>query len=772
MNVVLNVESHTVYQGHGSAPCPFHTKSMTGAGMEVRKGYVEHIVFRNNDNGYTVFQLVSEEEELTCVGLFSVLAEGELVQVSGYMKEHPLYGEQLQVEQYELLAPEDETAMERYLGSGAIKGIGAAMAARIVRRFKGDTFRIIEEEPERLAEVKGISEKKAIEISAQMEEKKDLRQAMMFLTQYGISVPLAVKIYQQYGNRTYQVVEENPYRLADDISGIGFKIADEIASRIGIHTDSDYRIRSGLLYVLLQATGEGHTCLPKEDLLHRASALLGVEEEQMETQLMNLCMDRKLVMKEQNGKVMVWYGQYYYMELNVAKMLHDLNLECEMEESQIVKKLSKVEKQASITLDEMQRKAVVEAVKNGVLVITGGPGTGKTTTINAIIRYFETEDMEILLAAPTGRAAKRMTEATGWEAVTIHRLLELSGVPSDDRSTASFERNEENPLEADVIIIDEMSMVDIFLMNALLKAVSVGTRLILVGDINQLPSVGPSCVLKDIIRAGSCPVVQLTRIFRQASQSDIIVNAHKINRGEHVTLDNKSRDFFFLQRQDPNVILRVVLALVQEKMPRYVDARPTDIQVLTPMRKGSLGVENLNEMLQRYLNPPSPEKNEKETARGRFREGDKVMQIKNNYQIEWEARNRYGIAIDKGTGIFNGDMGIVQQIDLLAETMEVLFDDYRTVTYSFQMLEELELAYAVTIHKSQGSEYPAVVIPLLTGPRMLMNRNLLYTAVTRARSCVTLVGSPETFAQMIDNASEQTRYSGLYDRIREVEGCE
>ena len=772
MNVVLNVESHTVYQGHGSAPCPFHTKSMTGAGMEVRKGYVEHIVFRNNDNGYTVFQLVSEEEELTCVGLFSVLAEGELVQVSGYMKEHPLYGEQLQVEQYELLAPEDETAMERYLGSGAIKGIGAAMAARIVRRFKGDTFRIIEEEPERLAEVKGISEKKAIEISAQMEEKKDLRQAMMFLTQYGISVPLAVKIYQQYGNRTYQVVEENPYRLADDISGIGFKIADEIASRIGIHTDSDYRIRSGLLYVLLQATGEGHTCLPKEDLLHRASALLGVEEEQMETQLMNLCMDRKLVMKEQNGKVMVWYGQYYYMELNVAKMLHDLNLECEMEESQIVKKLSKVEKQASITLDEMQRKAVVEAVKNGVLVITGGPGTGKTTTINAIIRYFETEDMEILLAAPTGRAAKRMTEATGWEAVTIHRLLELSGVPSDDRSTASFERNEENPLEADVIIIDEMSMVDIFLMNALLKAVSVGTRLILVGDINQLPSVGPGCVLKDIIRAGSCPVVQLTRIFRQASQSDIIVNAHKINRGEHVILDNKSRDFFFLQRQDPNVILRVVLALVQEKMPRYVDARPTDIQVLTPMRKGSLGVENLNEMLQRYLNPPSPEKNEKETARGRFREGDKVMQIKNNYQIEWEARNRYGIAIDKGTGIFNGDMGIVQQIDLLAETMEVLFDDYRTVTYSFQMLEELELAYAVTIHKSQGSEYPAVVIPLLTGPRMLMNRNLLYTAVTRARSCVTLVGSPETFAQMIDNASEQTRYSGLYDRIREVEGCE
>ncbi len=739
--------------------------------MEVRKGYVEHIVFRNNDNGYTVFQLVSEEEELTCVGLFSVLAEGELVQVSGYMKEHPLYGEQLQVEQYELLAPEDETAMERYLGSGAIKGIGAAMAARIVRRFKGDTFRIIEEEPERLAEVKGISEKKAMEISAQMEEKKDLRQAMMFLTQYGISVPLAVKIYQQYGNRTYQVVEENPYRLADDISGIGFKIADEIASRIGIHTDSDYRIRSGLLYVLLQATGEGHTCLPKEDLLHRASALLGVEEEQMETQLMNLCMDRKLVMKEQNGKVMVWYGQYYYMELNVAKMLYDLNLECEMEESQIVKKLSKVEKQASITLDEMQRKAVVEAVKNGVLVITGGPGTGKTTTINAIIRYFETEDMEILLAAPTGRAAKRMTEATGWEAVTIHRLLELSGVPSDDRSTASFERNEENPLEADVIIIDEMSMVDIFLMNALLKAVSVGTRLILVGDINQLPSVGPGCVLKDIIRAGSCPVVQLTRIFRQASQSDIIVNAHKINRGEHVTLDNKSRDFPLAAAGPQCHSTRCACSCAGEDA-QICGCKTYGYSGTDTYAKRKLGSGEPERDASRYLNPPSPEKNEKETARGRFREGDKVMQIKNNYQIEWEARNRYGIAIDKGTGIFNGDMGIVQQIDLLAETMEVLFDDYRTVTYSFQMLEELELAYAVTIHKSQGSEYPAVVIPLLTGPRMLMNRNLLYTAVTRARSCVTLVGSPETFAQMIDNASEQTRYSGLYDRIREVEGCE
>ena len=740
--------------------------------METVKGYVEHIVFRNEDNGYTVFNLNNDDGDLTCVGNFNYLSEGELVEVNGEYVVHSVYGTQLRVLSYEIKAPEDLLSIERYLGSGAIKGVGASLAGRIVKKFREDTFRIIEEEPERLAEVRGISERMAREIAVQVEEKKDMRKAMIYLQKFGISTTLAAKIYQFYGPKTYQVLEGNPYQLADQIQGIGFKIADEIATKIGIHSDSDFRIRSGIFYTLQQSVAEGHVYLTKDVLLRRASALLEVEIKDIEKYLMDLSMEKKIVLKESEEGLRVYVSHFYYLELNTAKMLHDLNLECEMEESQIVKKLSKVEKQASITLDEMQRKAVVEAVKNGVLVITGGPGTGKTTTINAIIRYFETEDMEILLAAPTGRAAKRMTEATGWEAVTIHRLLELSGVPSDDRSTASFERNEENPLEADVIIIDEMSMVDIFLMNALLKAVSVGTRLILVGDINQLPSVGPGCVLKDIIRAGSCPVVQLTRIFRQASQSDIIVNAHKINRGEHVTLDNKSRDFFFLQRQDPNVILRVVLALVQEKMPRYVDARPTDIQVLTPMRKGSLGVENLNEMLQRYLNPPSPEKNEKETARGRFREGDKVMQIKNNYQIEWEARNRYGIAIDKGTGIFNGDMGIVQQIDLLAETMEVLFDDYRTVTYSFQMLEELELAYAVTIHKSQGSEYPAVVIPLLTGPRMLMNRNLLYTAVTRARSCVTLVGSPETFAQMIDNASEQTRYSGLYDRIREVEGCE
>ncbi len=743
-----------------------------GLRVEIRKGYVEHIIFRNNENGYTVFQLAEKNEELTCVGSFGLLSEGEFIQVGGTMRSHPVYGEQLHVEQMELLAPEDEVAMERYLASGVIKGIKAALAARIVRRFKGDTFRVIEEEPERLAEIKGISARKAMEIAEQMQEKRELRQVMMFLTQYGISTSLAVKIFNKYGMRTYQVIQENPYRLADDISGVGFKIADEIAGRIGVHADAEYRIRSGLLYVLLQASGEGHTCLPEELLLHRAKELLGVDTEEIRTQMMNLCMDKKLVVKQSGEENMVFYSRYYYMELNTANMLCGLNLKCDMKDELILDKLKKVEEKSRIELDRMQRRAVTEAVKNGLLIITGGPGTGKTTTINAIIRYFETEDMEILLAAPTGRAAKRMTETTGYEALTIHRLLEPNSAPTEDREQAMFERNEDNPLEADVVIIDEMSMVDISLMYALLKAVSVGTRLILVGDINQLPSVGPGCVLKDIIRAGRYPVVMLEKIFRQASESDIIVNAHKINRGEPVALDNNSRDFFFLKRDDPNIILRVVLALIQEKLPKYVNAQPYDIQVLTPMRKGALGVDRLNEVLQRYLNPPSSEKAEKETVKGLLREGDKVMQIKNNYQMEWEATNQYGIAIDKGMGIFNGDMGVVRRIDLVAETVEVIFDDYRTVTYEYGQLEELELAYTVTIHKSQGSEYPAVVLPLLTGPKMLLNRNLLYTAVTRAKSCVTVVGSDRTFNQMIANVSEQARYSGLADRIKEVKMIE
>ena len=736
-------------------------------------GYIDHIIFRNEDNGYTVMVLkgVSEEDELTCVGSFPVVTQGASVELEGNFTQHPVYGKQFQAVRLTEKMPEDALAMERYLGSGAIKGIGAALAGRIVRHFGDDTFQIVENEPERLSEVKGISEKKAREIAMQIAEKSDMRKAMMFLQKYGISLNLGAKIYQKYGDSVYSVLQENPYRLADDISGVGFKIADEIAYRIGIHTDSDYRIKSGMVYTLLQATGEGHVYLPKDELFQRAAELLGVDSSYMEKHLVDLAMDRKIVQKEQGDQILIYPAQYYYLELNTARMLRELDIFCPEDEKIVERRIVQIEKETGTVLDEMQKKAVQEAAGHGLLILTGGPGTGKTTTINAIIRYFEGEGAEIRLAAPTGRAAKRMTEATGYEAQTIHRLLELSGMPEDDREgqPIHFERNAENPLETDVIIIDEMSMVDIHLIHSLLMAVTAGTRLILVGDENQLPSVGPGNVLRDIIRSGQFPVVELKKIFRQASESDIVVNAHKINKGEQVEINNKSRDFFFLKRYDADIIIRVVIALIQEKLPKYVEAKPFEIQVLTPMRKGLLGVERLNQILQRYLNPPDASKKKKEIGQGLFREGDKVMQVRNNYQLEWEIRGRYGIPIEKGVGVFNGDTGIIKTINEFAETAEVEFEDGRWAEYSFKQLDELELAYAVTIHKSQGSEYPAVIIPLLSGPRMLMNRNLLYTAVTRARKCVTVVGSEETFRDMIRNEKQQRRYSSLDQRIQETE---
>ena len=736
-------------------------------------GYIDHIIFRNEDNGYTVMVLkgVSEEDELTCVGSFPVVTQGASVELEGNFTQHPVYGKQFQAVRLTEKMPEDALAMERYLGSGAIKGIGAALAGRIVRHFGDDTFQIVENEPERLSEVKGISEKKAREIAMQIAEKSDMRKAMMFLQKYGISLNLGAKIYQKYGDSVYSVLQENPYRLADDISGVGFKIADEIAYRIGIHTDSDYRIKSGMVYTLLQATGEGHVYLPKDELFQRAAELLGVDSSYMEKHLVDLAMERKIVQKEQGDQILIYPAQYYYLELNTARMLRELDNFCPEDEKIVERRIVQIEKETGTVLDEMQKKAVQEAAGHGLLILTGGPGTGKTTTINAIIRYFEGEGAEIRLAAPTGRAAKRMTEATGYEAQTIHRLLELSGMPEDDREgqPIHFERNAENPLETDVIIIDEMSMVDIHLIHSLLMAVTAGTRLILVGDENQLPSVGPGNVLRDIIRSGQFPVVELKKIFRQASESDIVVNAHKINKGEQVEINNKSRDFFFLKRYDADIIIRVVIALIQEKLPKYVEAKPFEIQVLTPMRKGLLGVERLNQILQRYLNPPDASKKEKEIGQGLFREGDKVMQVRNNYQLEWEIRGRYGIPIEKGVGVFNGDTGIIKTINEFAETAEVEFEDGRWAEYSFKQLDELELAYAVTIHKSQGSEYPAVIIPLLSGPRMLMNRNLLYTAVTRARKCVTVVGSEETFRDMIRNEKQQRRYSSLDQRIQETE---
>lgn len=736
------------------------------------KGFVDKIIFRNADNGYTVFNLISapNEIEITCVGTFTFINEGEYIEMEGAYIDHQIYGQQFQMESYEVKEPEDLLSMERYLGSGAIKGVGAIMAAKIVKYFKEDTFRILEEEPERLSEVKGISERKAREIAEQFEEKRDMRGAMLFLQQYGISNNLAVKIYNEYGSKMYDVIRSNPYRLAEDISGVGFKIADEIATRAGIQSNSDYRVRAGLLYVLLQATNNGHTYLPEEALMAKTCELLQtpIDEDTIRGHIVSLVMDKKLVAKELDGKNCIYSASYYYMELNSARMMCDLNIKCNVTTPEIEKHLKYIETTFEIELDEMQRMAVIEAARNGVLILTGGPGTGKTTTINAIIRFFETQGMDILLAAPTGRAAKRMQETTGQEARTIHRLLELSKVPEMGDNRFVFERNESNPLETDVVIIDEMSMVDITLLNSLLKAVMVGTRLILVGDVNQLPSVGPGNVLKDLIAAHQFNVVKLTKIFRQASESDIIVNAHKINAGQPIQIDNKSKDFFLLKRGEPAVITSVIVKLIHSNLPKYVNASKYDIQVLTPMRKGELGVEKLNQVLQDSLNPRDDKKKEKEYHQTIFREGDKVMQIKNNYQLAWEIKSRYGITVESGMGVFNGDGGIIKEINLFAEQLVVEFDEGKLVTYAFTQLDELELAYAITIHKSQGSEYPAVILPLLNGPKMLLTRNLLYTAVTRAKSCVTIVGSERMVQLMIDNESEQKRYTSLTQRIIEI----
>lgn len=741
-------------------------KRRKGTDVEKVTGYVEHIVFRNEENGYTVFHLENEDGEVTCVGNLNFITEGEMLELEGEYVNHSVYGNQLKVSAYRVKEPEDLVSIERYLGSGAIKGIGQTMASRIVKKFREDTFRIIEEEPERLAEIKGISERKAMEIASQMEEKKDMRKSMIYLQKYGISTKLAAKIYQRYGMKVHQILEENPYRLADDIEGVGFRTADEIAARIGIHTDSDYRIRSGLFYILQQAVAEGHIYLPEELLLRRAKVLLGIEIEDIEKYIMDLCMERKTVMKEKDGKVIVYPAHYYYMELNTAKMLNDLDIDCQMPEDMMEKRLRAVEEKEKIELDPLQHKAVIESIKHGLLILTGGPGTGKTTTINTMIQFFESEGLSILLAAPTGRAAKRMTEATGYEAQTIHRLLEVNGNPEEE-STGGFLRNRENPLEADVIIIDEMSMVDLNLMHALLSAVVEGTRLILVGDVDQLPSVGPGSVLKDIISSERFHVVTLTKIFRQAGESDIIMNAHKINAGEPVELNKKSRDFFFVKCDEADTIIGGIIALIQRKLPQYVQAHPNEIQVMTPTRKGLLGVERMNVILQKYLNPADEKKTEREINGRLFREGDKVMQIKNNYQLEWEICTRFGLTVDKGMGVFNGDMGVISEINEYKETVEVEYDEGRKVKYGFDMVDELELAYAITVHKSQGSEYPAVILPLLPGPKLLYNRNLLYTAVTRAKKCLTIIGSDTTFQEMIRNKSEQERYTSLAERIGE-----
>lgn len=840
--------------------------------MDTLKGCVEKVIFRNRENGYTVLSVENNDDTYVCVGSFQEISAGEFMEFSGEFAYHPKYGEQFKAQSARSIIPDDIDSIERYLGSGAIKGIGAVTAKRIIARFGADTLRILDEEPERLAEIKGITRKKALEIASSQEEKKDMRNAMIFMGDYGISNALAVKLYGQYGQDIYTIIRDNPYQLADEVNGMGFKKADEIAFKAGINPGSDFRIKACMIYELQHALDQGHTYLPDDILKHKVLSTLQpatmdevceIEDQDLERCLMDLAIDSRVIIKSvkmpkqgnssstrsmesgsadnsaantagntvdnsagnsvghsegysvsrsaddsagnaalnsaaqsvpQDGANLEFYGddlqvrvpvceqadgsqdeyrqiyysQNYYTELGIARMMVDLNLKTDIDDSRFEARINEVEASTGIKLDDLQRQAIRAAVNSGILIITGGPGTGKTTTINALIKYFEDDKREILLAAPTGRAAKRMTEATGYEAKTIHRMLELSTKLDDTSAGARFNRNEDCPLEADVIIVDEMSMVDIFLMNALLRAIAPGTRLILVGDVDQLPSVGAGNVLKDLIDSGRFNTVKLVKIFRQAEESEIVVNAHKINNGEPITLRSSSKDFIFLKRETPQAVASAVLTLVRDKLPKYVNTDIREIQVLSPMKNGNLGVIALNKFLQTSLNPAAAGKKELAVGSMIFREGDKVMHIKNNYDLEWEMRTATGFAYDKGTGVFNGDIGIISQINEHRQMLEVIFDDGKYVIYGYEQLEELTLAYATTVHKSQGSEYPAVILPLLSGPQILMNRNILYTAVTRAKKCVVIVGNSAVVERMIENTREQERYTGLKDRVREI----
>lgn len=707
----------------------------------------------------------TSEEDIIVVGTFPGIDEGENLVIQGEYIEHATYGRQFKAHSYKVSEPTDIASIERYLASGAIKGIGKVTAKRIIAKFKDDTLRIMEEEPDKLAKVKGISLKKAIAISDQIIEKKELRDVIIFLDGYGIKSNMALRIYGEYGNSVYSIIRENPYRLADDIDGIGFKTADKIALKMNIALDSDFRIRSAIIYGLTEGAARGHTFIRKENLSRVVEQLLEIEIDSLDAHLMNLVIDKRIVVKEDR----VYLTYYYQMEMRCADMLLKLDNTFYIEDVKFEEAIARVEERQNIELDSLQKDAVKVAIKSGVCVLTGGPGTGKTTTIKTMIEFFELEGLDIFLAAPTGRAAKRMTEATGRGARTIHRMLEVKGASDSDNGAAFFDRNEDNPLECDVIIIDEMSMVDIGLYYNLLRAIEPGVRLIMVGDTNQLPSVGAGNVLKDIIASDAFPVVTLDKVFRQSNESDIVTNAYKINGGEHVVLDNKSKDFFFMERGDVSAVINTTIDLVKNKLPKYVDAPSEEIQVLTPSKKNGLLCSNeLNKVLQERLNPPSSSKRVYEYGDRVFREGDKVMQIKNNYQIEWKEYSDYNVVVESGTGVFNGDMGVVTMIDVVTKTLRVMFDDNRSVDYQFSQLDELEHAYAVTVHKSQGSEYPAVVITLLRTPVPLMIRNILYTAVTRAKKCVVIVGDKDVFYRMVDNEEIDKRNSSLDTCIIEL----
>lgn len=735
--------------------------------MERIEGIVEDVIYRNEENGYTVLSVVTDDEDITVVGMMFGVTVGEHILAEGEFISHNVYGKQLQISHIETSIPNESEAIERYLGSGAVKGIGPSLAKKIVERFEEETFYTIENEPEKLVEIKGISVKKAQSISAVFYEQRNMRQVVIFLQEYGISLTYAVKIYNKYKERTFDVIKKNPYILAEEVQGISFRMVDDIAEKIGIDRNSEFRATAAITHTLNRSTMNGHTFLEASRLKQLTSELLMTGVTDYDYLFMKLQLNGQIVIEDIEDRTCVFLSSYDMMEKFIATKLFELTQTVLDRHEFTDKEVNKIESEMGITFAENQRESIIQAMSCGTLVITGGPGTGKTTTLNAIIRLYEEGDKEVLLAAPTGRAAKRMSEATGKAAKTIHRLLEIGGAEGRQR----FERNEDYPLEGDVIVIDETSMMDTFLTYHLLKAVVAGTRLILVGDQDQLPSVGPGNILKDIIHSGHINIVKLDRIFRQAGESHIVVNAHRINAGEMIDLKNNKSDFFFVKRHDPRKVISEIITLIKTRLPKFAELDGSDgIQILTPTRKGILGVDNLNKELQSSLNKMSKDKTEKVYRDRLFREGDKVMQIKNNYNLNWRIISEYGFTTDEGVGVFNGDVGKIVEINLYTEKIKVIFDDERMVYYDFKSLDELDLAYAVTIHKSQGSEYPIVIMPMFKGPTMLLNRNLLYTGITRAKRYVVLVGDEQVVAQMIHNQRELLRNSALKQRILEVFG--
>ena len=734
--------------------------------MEILDGLVEAVIFKSEDTGYVVAKITANKEVNTIVGTMPLIKEGQQIEVKGEWIKHKQFGRQFNVEEYKEVLPTSTKEIEKYLSTGIIHGIGPVTAKKIVKAFGEETLNILDNNIEMLKEVEGSGKKKYNIIYQSYLETRELKDIIMFFQKHGVTINQCLKIYKKFGGDAQNIVSENPYILSDEISGIGFLTSDRIAKSLGIEPISDFRIQSGIKYVLNSFSGLGNTYMPKDKLINEAQRVLSVDKELIEVNIYNSVLEGKIKIEKINEIEAVYSLPYYFCELGVTNKIITLSIEnFQTINSDITFEISSFERKNNIVFADSQKEAILGAFENGIEIITGGPGTGKTTIIKCIIEIYENNGMKVLLAAPTGRAAKRMTESTGREAKTIHRLLEM-GV--SDNENSFFGRGEGEPLEGDVIIVDEASMIDIMLMNSLLKAIKLGTRLIIVGDADQLPSVGPGNVLRDLIDSEFIKVVRLKDIFRQGKESMIITNAHRINNGELPYLNKKGGDFFFDNRESNEEILETILDLVNRRLPLFNSKwnKIRDFQVLSPTRKGILGVDNLNNELQSILNPPSKDKKERKFKDSVFREGDKVMQTKNNYSLKWNRINGYGD--NEGVGIFNGDMGFIESISEENRTVTVVFDDERRIVYDNLYVEELELAYAITIHKSQGSEFKVIITPAFMGSAFLMNRNILYTGITRAKELVVVVGNQRALKYMVDNTNSMERYSSLKERILDI----